>query len=373
MKYALDPAAEATFKATSYGFRPGRSAHDAQKLLFANLSSSSNGITKRILEMDIAKCFDEIDHDKLMSMITLPRCASLGIWRALRAGVKCECGFRDKGTPQGGVISPLLANIALNGLETIDPKIRGIRYADDAVFILKPRQDVNKLRKKIDEFLAERGLKVKEAKTQIVKATDGFDFLGWHFRVKPNGKFISTPSRKNYEAVKKKITAARRDNRYKLADRPKVIGRIVRGWRNYHRFCDMSQHNLWSVRYSTWKFFNKHKSFHRNKADNAVKVAFPSVEWRVNKHVMVKGKKSPYDGDLHYWSLRAAGGYQYLTLSKLKTTGFKCAHCNWLFNSEDIVELHHKDGNHFNWKWSNLEAMHRECHQTKHFGKRVRG
>ena len=111
----------------------------------------------------------------------------------MRAGVKCECANRDKGTPQGGVISPLLANIALNGLEDIDPKIRGIRYADDAVFILKPGQCEHKLRKKIDNFLAERGLKVKEAKTQVVKATEGFDFLGWNFRVKPNGKFISTP------------------------------------------------------------------------------------------------------------------------------------------------------------------------------------
>ena len=212
LKYALEPAVEAEFDARSYGFRPGRGAQDVQKLLFLNLSSNKNGKNKRILEMDIAKCFDEINHQDLMKRIPMPSVALIGIWRALKVGVKAECGSKEKGTPQGGVISPVLANIALHGLENIDKSIRGIRYADDLVFILKTGQDEIKLREKIDQFLAIRGLKVKEAKTRLVKSTEGFDFLGWNFRVRKNGKFISTPSDKNYKAIKEKIKLTMRDN-----------------------------------------------------------------------------------------------------------------------------------------------------------------
>ena len=135
-KYALEPAHEATFHARSYGFRTGRAAHDAQKILFINLKSDANGIEKRVIELDIEKCFDRIAHTSIMERLIAPKGLKLGIFRCLKAGVNLE--YPEQGTPQGGVVSPLLANIALNGIEDIH---QSVRYADDMVIILKPKDD----------------------------------------------------------------------------------------------------------------------------------------------------------------------------------------------------------------------------------------
>lgn len=116
-KYALEPAHEATFHAHSYGFRTGRSAHDAQRLLYNNLNSRTHGIDKRVIELDIEKCFDRINHSAIMNNLIAPTGLKLGIFRCLKAGI--NVGFPDQGTPQGGVVSPLLANIALNGIEDL--------------------------------------------------------------------------------------------------------------------------------------------------------------------------------------------------------------------------------------------------------------
>jgi group II intron reverse transcriptase/maturase len=177
-KYALEPAHEATFHARSYGFRTGRSAHDAQKFLFINLSSKANGIEKRVIELDIEKCFDRISHTSIMERLIAPRGIKTGIFRCLKSGV--NPGFPEQGTPQGGVVSPLLANIALNEIEEIH---QSVRYADDMVIILKPKEDAVTILDKVSEFLAERGMKVSEKKTKLTATTDGFDFLGWHFKV----------------------------------------------------------------------------------------------------------------------------------------------------------------------------------------------
>jgi retron-type reverse transcriptase len=102
--YALKPAHEATFHGRSYGFRPGRSADDAQKVLFLNLSSNKGGLNKRILELDIEKCFDRIRHEKMMERLILPQAFKTGIWRCLKTGVNPD--FPEQGTPQGGIITP---------------------------------------------------------------------------------------------------------------------------------------------------------------------------------------------------------------------------------------------------------------------------
>jgi len=136
VKLALEPAHEAIFHARSYGFRTGRSAHDAQKILQINLKSNSNGKEKRVIELDIEKCFDRISHSSIMERLIAPSGIKIGIFRCLKAGVNPE--FPEQGTPQGGVVSPLLANIALNGIEDIHPSVR---YADDMVLILKPKDD----------------------------------------------------------------------------------------------------------------------------------------------------------------------------------------------------------------------------------------
>ena len=164
-KYALEPAHEATFHANSYGFRTGRAAHDAQKILFLNLSSRSHGIEKRVIELDIEKCFDRISHTAIMDRLIAPRGIKTGIFRCLKAGVNPE--YPEQGTPQGGVVSPLLANIALNGIEDIH---QSVRYADDMVIILKPIEDAGVILDKISQFLAERGMNVSEKKTARSKA-----------------------------------------------------------------------------------------------------------------------------------------------------------------------------------------------------------
>src|SRR4028118_1213740 len=192
VKYAIEPAQEALFHERSYGFRPGRAAHDAQKYLFQNLNSQGKGITKRVIELDIEKCFDRISHTAIMDRLIAPMGIRNGIFRCLKIGVNPE--FPQQGTPQGGVVSPLLANIALNGIESIHRYKAGgrgiepsVRYADDTVIILQPQDDAEQILKRISQFLAERGLKVSEKKTKLTATTDGFDFLGWHFKVQKNG------------------------------------------------------------------------------------------------------------------------------------------------------------------------------------------
>ena len=171
-----------------------RSAHDAQKILFLNLKSDSNGIDKRVIELDIEKCFDRINHSSIMEQLIAPLGIKTGIFRCLKSGV--NPGFPEQGTPQGGVVSPLLANIALNGIESIHwykdagNKIiePSVRYADDMVVILRREDDAEQILECISQFLAERGLKVSENKTKLTATTNGFDFLGWVRLVLATGK-----------------------------------------------------------------------------------------------------------------------------------------------------------------------------------------
>lgn len=377
VKYALEPACEAYFNANSYGFRPARSTHDIQKMLFTNLNSNAKGLSKRILELDIEKCFDRIDHQYLMSQISLPKAAKLGIYRAIKAGVLNERQVTEMGSPQGGVISPLLANIALHGLENVGYKLRhkvvngqgwinaltGIRSADDCVFILERLDDADALRIAIDGFLKIRGLNVKEAKTKLVQSTEGFDFLGWKFIVRKDGRFLCTPSDKNYKTIKGKIKSSLKDTNYTLEQRIAKVSSIIRGWRKYHQYCDMSQHSLWHTSYWVWKFIRKQGRFNRWQTNGILKKVSPSVPWSAAKFVKVKGDKSPYDGDLLYWSKRNSALYDGAIAKTLAKQQFKCQHCNLSFLSDDLIELHHIDGNHHNWKSSNLEALHRYCHQ----------
>ena len=401
LKLAAEPAYEATAGERSYGFRPGRCTTDAQKLIFANLNKDVNGREKLILETDISKCFDEIDHQVMLKKVVLPSEALKGLKYAVKAGVRGEYPSSIKGTPQGGVISPLLANIALDGFENLgsnqwercrrDGKlIRGIRYADDAVFICKPKANTKKLRQDIDEFLESRGLRINEDKTKTRKAMDGFDFLGWRFRVNSEGTFKSTPSKKNYAEIKAKVKATWKNKRLSTEARLKRIERQVRGWRNYHKYCDMSKHALWSLYQWLWRKLRADKrrqdqkeaekarrqaikgkvmkkgAAKRQLTSEQVKKAIPSVPWEVNKYVMVKGNASPFDGNIAYWVGRNSKLYEGPTAGAIKRQKGKCTHCNRLFMEIDgAVELHHIDGNHNNWDRKNLVALHRECYQKQ--------
>ena len=368
-KYALEPASEATFHSKSYGFRTGRSAHDAQKVLFLNLNSRTNGIRKRVIELDIKKCFDRISHYTIMDNLIAPIGLKLGIYRCLKAGTKV--GFPEQGTPQGGVVSPLLANIALNGIEAIH---KSVRYADDMVIILQPRDNAEVVLEKIKQFLTVRGMEISEQKTKITATTDGFDFLGWNFRLQKNGKFRCCPSEDNYKAFRKKVKSIINCSNYGAAEKAKKLAPVVRGWRNYHRYCKMdgARNSLYFMQKRAFKVFNKEKKQNRHTSKKLLDKAFPAVSYSENKFVNVKGEKSPYDGDIIYWSERNSKLYDGHTSFALKRQNHSCAACGLKFTSEERVHLHHQDGNHENWKRENLVAIHESCHDYLHMGKSKR-
>jgi RNA-directed DNA polymerase len=390
VKYALEPAHEATFHARSYGFRTGRSAHDAQKALFLNLSSSANGITKRVIELDIEKCFDRISHKTIMENLIAPKGIKTGIFRCLKAGTNPE--FPEQGTPQGGVVSPLLANIALNGIEgiikyhvdykrgvRITPKTKekyiiepSIRYADDMVIILRPEDDADEILTRIDKFLAERGMKVSQKKTKVTATTDGFDFLGWHFKVLSDGRFKSYPSVENFKKLREKVKKIVNCSNYGSTEKASKLAPIIRGWKNYHRFCDMSgkRNSLWFLNHRTFKVFKKEKRNTGERSIQLVKKAFPDVPYAEAKHVLIQGRKSPYDGDITYWSERNSKLYDGTVAQTLKKQNHACGQCGLKLFSDERVHLHHIDGNHNNWKRNNLTAIHESCHDYIHMGKR---
>lgn len=365
-KYALEPAHEATFHARSYGFRTGRSAHDAQKILFLNLSSKAHGIQKRVIELDISKCFDRISHISIMENLIAPMGLKLGIFRCLKAGI--NVGYPEQGTPQGGVVSPLLANIALNGIEEIH---YSIRYADDMVFILKPQDDANKILGLVKEFLANRGMEISERKTKLTATTDGFDFLGWNFKVQKNGKFRSRPSVDNYESFRKKIKAVVNSSNYGATVKASKLAPIVRGWRNYHRYCKMdgARNSLYFMMKRAFKVFNKETKQNRYSSKKLLEIAFPTIPYSENKFVNVKGDKSPYDGDIPYWSKRNSKLYDGHTSKALKRQNHSCVICGLIFTGEEKVHLHHTDKNHNNWSYDNLVAIHESCHDYIHMSK----
>lgn len=365
-KLALEPAHEATFHERSYGFRTGRSAHDVQKLLQINLRSDKNGKEKRVIELDIEKCFDRISHTSIMDNLIAPSGLKLGIWRCLKAGT--NVGFPEQGTPQGGVASPILANIALNGIETIH---YSIRYADDMVIILKPGEDANAILDKISEFLAQRGMNISKRKTKVTAATDGFDFLGWHFKVQKNGKFRCVPSEDNFKAFRKKVKEIVNNSNYGAKAKARKLAPVVRGWRTYHRYCRMagSRYSLYFQQLRAYRVFNRERKQNKESSKMLLDKAFPAVPYSQNRHINVKGNKSPYDGDICYWSQRNSKLYFGRTSQALKRQNHCCGYCGLRFFGEERVHLHHVDENHTNWTLANLLAIHESCHYNHHYSK----
>jgi RNA-directed DNA polymerase len=266
-------------------------------------------------------------------------------------------------------VSPLLANIALNGIEEIH---NSVRYADDMVFILKPEDNANQILDRVKDFLSERGMNVSEEKTKLTASTDGFDFLGWHFKVQSNGKFRSVPSEENFKAFREKVKHIVNNSNFGARVKAKKLAPVVRGWRNYHRYCKMdgSRLSLWHTNHRAWKVFNKEEKLNRYQVNELIKEAFPTVPYSENRFVNVKGVKSPYDGDLVYWSEHNSKLYDNHTAKTLKSQHHSCGHCGLKLTSEERVHLHHKDGNHANWRKGNLVAIHESCHDYIHMSKR---
>lgn len=244
---ALEPVAESSSDPNSYGFRSHRSTADAMSQLFVSLSQRTSA--GWVLEADIKGCFDHIDHDWLVTHVPMDK-VILRQW--LTAGTIHQGRYQDTvaGTPQGGIISPTLANVALNGLESQLVKHLGaklgvtkakkllvnvVRYADDFV-ITGVSKDIleNEVKPWVVAFLAERGLQLSAEKTRIVPMDEGFDFLGWNFR-KYSGKLLIKPSKKNvqtfYRKVKEVISGHKTVKQESLI---LLLNPMLRGWANYH-------------------------------------------------------------------------------------------------------------------------------------------
>lgn len=249
---ALEPVAETTADTRSFGFRKGRSCHDACEYIFSALARKDSA--QWILEGDIKGCFDHISHEWLIENIPMDKSI---LKQFLKAGFvfNRELFPTDEGTPQGGVISPILANMALDGMQKAlydkfhtnrlgredirfknAHKVNLVRYADDFIVTAATKEIAEEAKIIIRDFLKVRGLELSEEKTVITHIDDGFDMLGWTFR-KFKGKLIVKPSKKSIKSFVENLshTILTRGKAWKQEVLIEKLNQQIRGWTNYHQ------------------------------------------------------------------------------------------------------------------------------------------
>lgn len=432
VKLALEPEWEAKFEPNSYGFRPGRSCHDAIEAIYNAIRAKA----KYVLDADIAHCFDEINHSALLAKLNTIPIVRRQIRAWLKAGVIDDSHFQatHAGTPQGGVISPLLANVALHGLEN-DIKARMysevggqklafyknlqiIRYCDDFVVIHKSLSVVQRCQGLIEDWLSQYGLHLKVSKTRLCHTLDslaeqapGFNFLGFNIRQYRVGKHHCSKQPKtgkrlgfvtlikpSKEKVLSHLRALKRElRRLRGAPQEAVIRDLnprIRGWAMYYRpstarkTFEALDHlvflKLW--RWAKHRHPNKGghwviaKYFRQHGGDNwrfkTPKDAFliRHTDHAIMRHIKVQKGRSPYDGDHIYWSTRM-GRHPLLPMrvtKLLKKQKGRCYACGHFFRADDAMEVHHLDGCHKNYRSSNLALLHGHCHDGAHSNRGVR-
>jgi RNA-directed DNA polymerase len=417
VKAALEPEWEARFEPNSYGFRPGRSAHDAIKAIYDGIKQKP----KWVLDADLAKCFDRIERTALLTKLnTSPK---------LRREIKgwLEAGVMDgdklfpttAGTPQGGVISPLLANIALHGLETIinekvphrrqisPPKV--VRYADDFVILHEEREVIEQCREIATQWLGAIGLELNEKKTRITHTLEttesepGFEFLGFRIRQYPAGKYNSDrnghgqpvgcitriePSPKTVKRHAEKLRetikrhAVKKESELIEALNPQIVG-----WANYYRYVvgyitfRKLGRMLFAMLYAWAKRRHPKKGkkwivrryWHMNgcwkfQSPNGVRLR-RHEDTHYECYVKVAGARSPYDGDLLYWSTRL--GYHPKVPPRvaklLKRQKGKCRICGQWFREGDamVVDLLIPRKRGGTSALHNLQLLHDHCRYLK--------
>jgi len=368
---ALEPEWEARFEPRSYGFRPGRGCHDAIEAIYWTLNGKR---AKRqwVLDADLSAAFDRIDHDRLLAALgTFPARELVRQW--LKAGVieKGRYAPTEEGTPQGGVISPLLLNVALHGMEAaagvdyykMDAKgartVAGtpalVRYADDFVVMCYTRDQAEAARSQLTQWLAPRGLSFNQDKTRIVHVDDGFDFLGFNVR-RYGGKLLIKPSKAAVARFRQRLTAEVRSLRGSGAMMVIItLNPIIRGWAAYYRgvvskevFATVDDH-LWQLTYrwalrshpnkpKRWvvsRYFGKFNAFRQNRwifGDRDSGAYLRRFDWtKIVRHRMVMGTSSPDDPALAtYWADRRRKGPSPLntpTLRMLRAQNGRCPAC----------------------------------------------
>lgn len=343
---ALEPEWEARFEPKSYGFRPGRSCQDAIAAIFWTAAGPRKK-RRWVLDADLTAAFDRVDHNHILDQLgSFPAKTAVAGW--LKAGVVDQDRFAptEEGTPQGGVASPLIFNIALHGMETAagaayrwDPyretfaAVTGtpvlVRYADDLVALCDNREQAEQVKTRLTPWLAERGLAFNEAKTRIVHLDEGFDFLSFNVR-RYRDKLLIKPSKPAVQRIRKRLAAEVKALRgANAAAVLRALNPIVRGWATYYRgvvstetFQKLDNH-VWTLVWK-WALFRHPKKpkrwvkdryfgqFHPTRRDRWV---FGNREsgaylhrfaWtKIVRHDLVKGAASPDDPALtQYWAAR---------------------------------------------------------------------
>jgi RNA-directed DNA polymerase len=416
---ALEPEWEARFEPNSYGFRPGRSCHDAIGAIFNSIARKP----KCVLDADIEKCFDRISHQELLRKLnTWPQLRrQLKGW--LKSGVleQGQWFATESGTMQGGPLSPLLANVALHGLEEMiaqrfprsarrrfyPPRV--IRYADDLVVLHADRQVIEQICELIEQWLQPIGLRLKPAKTRITHTLQvdvgepGFDFLGFNVRQYPKRKAeAKEPKRTGFTTlIKPAKTLIRRQNeklseltrRYRHEDQAtliRVLSPVIIGW---SRYCStaVSKDIFSRMDYLLWqRLMVWAKRRHPNKPVDRVVHKYwsfaPGKRWQfetpdrklqlyhhsqtpIRRHVKVQDKRSPYDGDWVYWGTRL-GRHPDVPpriIRLLKKQQGRCWECGLFFRDGDLMEVDHVIPLAYGGMnvFHNLQLLHRHCHDQK--------
>ena len=421
MKNALEPCWEAQFEGVSYGFRPGRGCHDAIEKIF--IICSPHRKKKWILDADISGCFDNINHDKLLEIIgNFPKRNLIAKW--LKAGYVDKNTFhlQEAGTPQGSLISPLLANIALHGMETAIgvkynhqgnciSKITLVRYADDFCIFCETQEDALIAKEQINNWLNTRGLQISDEKTKIVHITEGFDFLGFNIRqykvnnTRTGYKLLIKPSKEFVKKCKQDIREVFLNNVGNSVDN--LIGKInsiIRGKANYmnkvvsKEVFSYLDYYLFTrqVRFVKRTHPNKPWKWIKNKYWGNLSLTHPNQGWvfgnkatgnhmlkfswtKIERHAVVSKTSSPDDPSLvEYWekrkSKRDESEAQKLNKRKQKIAqrqNYKCTMCGQsIFNGEP-TQIHHikprSEGGSDDI--SNLTYVHTFCHHKIHHEK----
>ena len=404
VKQTLEPEWEAKFEASSYGFRPGRSCHDAVQAIFKGISQQ----VKYVLDADISQCFDRINHRALLAKLQTSPTIHRQIRAWLKAGVMSEHQWSPThaGTPQGGCLSPLLANIALHGMEehlhhqfpqhqskmdgkyVIQRKPILVRYADDFVILHKDRKVIEACQESISHWLQEMGLELNRDKTRIghtycpENGRVGFDFLGFSFQQIPVGQHRSPKSSTGKRLGFYTLTTPSKSSRKKHSQQLKqilkthiatsqvdligMLNPVIKGWANYYarvnskRIFTKSDHTLvqqlfaWvkrrhspqgirSVYRKYWKAIGSRKWVFSTFHHGRLVDLHEHAKTPVVRHIKVQNRRSPYDGDWVYWSTRL-GKHPELRrpVAKLmKRQKGKCAWCGLFFQMGDCWEIDH--------------------------------
>src|SRR3989442_1617765 len=411
---ALDPIAEIQAAPNSYGFRRERSTADAIDQCHTVLSNRAGA--EWILEGDLKACFDRISHDWLVAHAPMDK-TILSKW--LKAGFieKRVLKPTEEGTPQGGICSPVLANLALDGLERklrekfpkpprgrSKEKVNFVRFADDFLVTGKSKEVLEQeVKPLVEQFMRERGLDLSPEKTLITHIEDGFDFLGQHLR-KYNGKLLITPSQKSVQAFLEGIRKVVKAN--KQATAGNLIAQLnpkIRGWANYHRHVVSKEtfakvdHAIFLTLWQWAKRRHPHKShtwikkkyFKTNGGQNWVfsgemlgrEGVFQPIRLMkakstpIKRHVKIRSEANPYDPEwetyfekrLDVKMVHTLKGKRSL-LHLWKQQGGLCPLC-----TRKITKLTGWHSHHIEWRShgggdqsDNRVLLHPECHERLH-------